>query len=123
HAESSGFQTKAELGMTTISMSFVVDPETVTGGVPGPKAPAGTVEESLARGRRDVRPTSSSEWGSPVMPAAFQKSPPEASSGIAVLAPAMDRLTGPTPVRPTALCAKLGRAEPRIARPTTTSDT
>src|SRR5260370_22157900 len=81
-----------------------VEPATVTGGMPGPNALGGRLDDNVVCGIRISRPKSRLE-GRAVMVAGFQYMAPRLSIGAATALPPIERLTGPGPTRIGPICA------------------
>src|SRR5437667_452844 len=69
---------------------------------------AGNEDESRVCGYRSSTPKSIDEVGSPLIAAGFQYKAPEASTGMPVDAPPIERLTAPAPVKRMPICACTG---------------
>ena len=80
----------------TMSEPFVLPLRSI-GGTPGPKAPAGTLDDMVAWGNSNSAPTSIWEPSSPERVAGFHNNAPLADNGAAVEAPPIERLMGPAP--------------------------
>src|SRR5438552_570923 len=99
------------VGRAKTVLSVLCRPDRPIGGMPGPKAPAGTAELTVLEGMSSSAPASSSDRLNPDSVAGFQNSAPAGLSGAAVATPANERLTGPAPERIAPYCA---RASPRL---------
>src|SRR5262249_5988243 len=93
------------VGKANAPVSLSVRPASPTGGMPGPTAPAETLEVTDVCGSSSSASASSSERPRPGIVAGFQYRAPPGLSGAAVATPPNERLTAPVPDSTTPYCA------------------
>src|SRR5262245_53818543 len=87
-------------------LSLVLRPDSATGGLDGPKAPAGRLEETAELGKSNSAPSSIWVRPRPGSVAGFQNIAPAGLSGAAVATPPKERFTAPAPERTAPYCAR-----------------